>query len=135
MKRSYIFVSLLLLMSIVDACGPYSPPKNSRSSNPLELAEQVIYKDLNLKLWVHVRNVSQDRVNDLLVAKIMLENKKGSDMPIEIKAKWLDKDGYEVKDAWGMRPVMLKGYEVTTQEFIAPDPGAVSVRFVISKPE
>jgi uncharacterized protein YcfL len=56
-------------------------------------------------------------------------------MPIEIKAKWLDKDGFEVKDSWGMRPVMLKRDEITTQEFIAPSPAAESVRFVISTPD
>jgi uncharacterized protein YcfL len=130
-----LLVGIVALAAALAACSPYTPPKNSESSPPLEENNPVIYKNLELKLYVHVLSVRTDRANGLLVAKIALESKKGSDMPIEIKAKWLDKDGFEVKDSWGMRPVMLKRDEITTQEFIAPSPAAESVRFVISTPD
>ena len=128
-------LAVVLLAMVASSCAPYRPPKNSESSAPLEESEQVIYKDLSLKLYVHVRDVRTERTNGLLMAMISLENKKGSDMPVEIKAKWLDANNYEVQDSWGMRPVLLKRDEITTQQFIAPSPAAVSVRFVISKPD
>ena len=135
MKRGMMLTLLILLGLAAYACSPYAPPSNSSSANPLEEQMPVIYKNLVLKEYVHVRDVRTEVVNGLLIGKIMLENKKGSDLPVDIKAKWLDKDGYEVKDSWGVRPVILKADEITTQEFIAPDPRAVSVRFIIANSE
>ncbi len=127
-------LALIALALAAGACSPYTPPKNADSEPPLEEKIPVVYKDLDLKLYVHVLALKTEKVNGLLVAKLALENKKGSDIQINIKAKWLDKDGFEVVDSWGERPLMLKRSETVSQEFVAPSPAVETVRFVISEP-
>ncbi|NLH47906.1 MAG: DUF1425 domain-containing protein [Myxococcales bacterium] len=135
MKRLFVLALAIGLALPAFACAPYTPPANSASAQPLEDQIPVMYKNLDLKLYVHVRDFRTERVNGLLVGKLMLENKKGSDLPVDVKAKWLDKDGYEIKDSWGARPVVLKAGEINSIEFIAPDPAAESVRFIIANSE
>ena len=128
-----IAVLLLLLLAIGGiGCGAYRPPSNTLAADPIEQDSKVVYLNLSLKIWVFVREVKVERQGELLLAKIMLENKRDENTPIEIKTKWLDKDGYEIKDMWGKRPVFLKRNEIKTEQFIAPDPRAVDVRFLIN---
>jgi uncharacterized protein YcfL len=135
MKKGYLTIFLTVVAVALAACSPYSSPANSTGRLPLEETQSVIYKDLTLKMYVHVRDVQVEKKNGLLIGRVSLENRRGSDMPVEIKAKWLDAGNIEIDDSWGMRPVMLKRDEITSQEFIAPSPDAVSVRFIISRPE
>jgi len=131
MRYETKLLCLILVVGWLVGCGAYRPPDNELATSPKEFETKVMYKNLGLKIYVYVRDVREERVNGLLIGKIMLENKRSGDTRVEIKAKWLDKDGYEINDSFGMRPVFLKRNEVKSEQFVAPDPNAVTVRFII----
>ena len=121
-----VFVGCLALA--VHGCM-YSSTEVTRT--PMELKHEVVYKELALKGQVGVYETSHEMVNGLLEARVKFKNMVNWTVNCEVKVKWLDEDGYELKDITGWEPLTLPDSEVYYFKELAPSPEARSFSIIV----
>jgi uncharacterized protein YcfL len=130
MNRSAVGVLVLvvLLLLALQACM-YKSTDVTRT--PMELKHEVTYKELALKAQVGVYETSQTYVNGLLEARVKFKNMVNWVVNCEVKVKWLDDTGFEIKDITGWEPLTLPDGEVYYFKALAPSPEARSFSIII----
>ena len=121
-------LALVCVLLSLQACM-YSSTEVTRT--PMELKHEIVYKDLGLKTQVGVYETSQRYVNDILEARVKFKNMVNWDVNCEIKVKWLDADGFGIKDITGWEPLTLEDGEVHYFEALAPSPDARSFSIIL----
>ena len=130
-QSSAILACALILSLLFIQCGGTYRSTELKSA-PLEDTTYVIYKNIDLKYSVGVVDVGSDLVNNLVRARLRLKNLTGKHLNVELKIKFRDSQGYELKEsAW--IPFPMDSGEIKSFEQIASDPLATDFRIIIQR--
>lgn len=127
-RHMAVALALVCLSLWLPACM-YKATETTRT--PLELKHEVVYKELALKAQVGVYETSQEYVNGILEARVKFKNMVGWAVNCEVKVKWLDDTGFEIKDITGWEPMTLEEGEVYYFRALAPSPDARSFSIIV----
>lgn len=104
-------ITLLLLATLLVACGPYKPEVHT---TPLQETEKVVLLDFSLTRYLNIVRHKGDRLpGGQLEVKLEMENEEKGDVWADVQVIFRDQDGFELeKTNW--EPVQFHGHSVTT---------------------
>ena len=74
-------------------------------------------------------DIKTSRINDLMVANILLRNKWSFTQDVKVRAHWLDKDGIEIEPERAVwKEIVLTGKSDRTIKLTAPNSNAVEIK-------
>lgn len=126
---SFAVLSLVCVVACLVAGCMFTSTDVQRT--PLELKHEIVYKELALKPQVGIYETSQTRINGILEARVKFKNMVNWDVKCEIRVKWLDGDGFEIKDISGWQPITLPDGELYYFKELAPSPDAESFSIIL----
>lgn len=86
---------------------------------------------LSVPKYVEVVSVKTEHAGDILVAKVMIKNKKSKTVNLQYSFSWLDEDNDEIeKESW--TPLFLKAGRGERVQGVAPDSTVVDFNLIIT---
>lgn len=131
MKKYLLGIFILMCTSIIiSSCGGIYRSSHI-SHTTLEESEHVIYKNITLKASIAVIDHESIWIGKLMKVRSKFKNMLAKQVNAEVKIKFLDSSGYEIKDSWGWQPLIMESGEIKVLERIAPSPQANDYRILI----
>ena len=94
--------------------------------------EQVMYRGAHLQESIEMKNLKMRKVGGILQAAGTLFSMVTSDLRIQYRFSWYDKDGFEIdKDANSWKSITLYGRQTADIQGVAPNARAEEFKVVI----
>lgn len=119
------FFSLAIFLIILGGCSGINTVTSSNGMNYTKIGDPFLNE------IVKVKNIKVTENKTSRIVNVQLQNLEFYEVHLEVKADFFDKNGIQIDNPWGYKPISIQGEQTAWVKFIAPSKKAKNFRLFV----